>query len=230
MSTLTSALSGLKLAVAGSLALVAFAAPASAANTTFAQFFQAGPGKIVSYGNNGTSNTLSVVDAPTVFSTLAFGPVGFGPATFNLSASSSAPVLNVGQSFQQPFWSGTMSFTNGAINLLTVSFVNAVFNVDDGLSAGSLASGFPPHAINYTSDVLNVSGLYTKDFSLAFNGFEPPFSIGADGLGTPLTASVAGTFAGAVPEVQSWIMMITGFGAVGVMARNRRRSGVQVLA
>lgn len=230
MSTLTSALMGLKLAVASSLALVAFAIPASAANTTFAQFIQSGPGRIVSYGNSGGSNTLSVVNAPTTFSILDFGSVGLGPATFNLSASSSAPVVALGQSFEQPFWSGTMSFTNGLTNLLSVSFTNAVFTVDDGKSSGALASGFPPHTITFTSDVINVSGLTTKDFSLAFNAFSPLFSIGTDGLGTAFDASAAGTFAGAVPEVQSWIMMIMGFGAVGVAARNRRRSGVQVLA
>ncbi|MBC7520367.1 MAG: hypothetical protein H7268_04655 [Sandarakinorhabdus sp.] len=223
-------LSGLKLAVASSLALIAFAAPANAANTTFAQFIQSTGTKIVSYGKSGGSNTLSVVNGPVTFSTFAFGPASSGPALFNMSASSSAPVTALGQAFLQPSWNGTMSFTNGATNLLTVSFANAVFSVDDGKSSGGLASGFPPHSITFTSDILDLSLLTTKDFSLAFNGFRPLFGTGMDGLGTPFAANVTGTFAGGVPEMQSWMMMIAGFGAVGAVARNRRRSGPQVLA
>jgi hypothetical protein len=232
MSRLITSLSRVKHAIVGGVALATLATPAHAVNIAFAQYTQTGAGKIVDYANAGGFNTLTVTNAPVNFVTLALGPLGTQVANFNLFAASNAPVVGaVGFAKVQPTWTGSMSFTNGLTNLLTVNFTGAVFSAVANGSTGAVISSLPPFPITYSSDVLGVNASTTKDFALAMNGFAPLFSINANGLGNPFIANITGTFAaGAVPEVQSWIMLILGFGAVGAVARKRRQNVLEVLA
>ncbi len=232
MSKLIKTLARLKYTVVGGLALATLATPAHAVNTAFAQFTQVNSDKVVSYVNSAGFNTFTVTNAPVNFVTLALGPLGSQVANFNLFAASNSPVVSVvAGGIDQPTYTGSMSFTNGLTNLLTVNFTGAVFSAVANGSTGAVISSLPPFPITYSSDVLGVNSSTTKDFALAMNGFAPPFSINANGLGNPFIANITGTFAaGAVPEVQSWIMMILGFGAVGAVARKRRQNVLEVLA
>jgi len=213
------------------LALATLATPAHAVNVAFAQFTQTSAVKVAQYVNSGGFNTLTVTNAPVNFVTLALGPVGTQVANFNLFAASNTPVVGVtGTSHDQPGWTGSMSFTNGLTNLLTVNFTNAVFSAVANGSSGALNSSQPPFPLTFSSDILAVTLGSHKDFSLAMNGFAPHFSVNANGLGDSFDANIVGSFAASVPEVQSWIMLILGFGAVGVVARKRRHTALEVLA
>ncbi|WP_188946364.1 PEPxxWA-CTERM sorting domain-containing protein, partial [Polymorphobacter multimanifer] len=99
----------------------------------------------------------------------------------------------------------------------------AVDNINGGGGSGSMFDTSNSDAITYTSDIMNLTGLTSADFSLAFSAITPPFQIGEDGYGTSFMANVAGTFAGAaVPEPSSWAMMVIGAGMVGFRIRSRR--------
>jgi hypothetical protein len=212
-------------------ALVAFAAvaaqPAAAVTTiTFSQFTQKAAGTPFVYTRNAGGSTLTVSDVDTIFTVLALGPLGNYDTKYSLSASTVGGVTDTGVQYEQPGWSGTMSFTSldGTINYLTVTFSNAALNVlkpaqPGGSQSGSfIATGECGSDICYTSDVLNVDNLIVNDFALSFS------SIVNYRTQRAITRrwSGSGTFAGAIPEPATWMMMIAGFGLVGAAVRRRQ--------
>lgn len=212
-------------------AALSIATPSLAVNTTFAQFTQQSPDRVVSYTNTGASNSISVVNAPINFVINAFGPLGIYSAILNIQASSNALVTDTGPQFEQVGWSGFYSFTSGTTNYLTVNFTNAIVDINGRGGSGSMfATSLLGQSIIYTSDVIDVSQIVAKDFALAFSAVTPPFGIGPDGYGTPFTSNLAGTFAGEVPEPSQWAMLLIGFGLTGFAARKRRPSLVSVTA
>lgn len=221
-------------------ALVASPALAvSHSSITFAQFTQQTSANAVTYTNTGSGNTLSVTNAPVFFVVSDFGPTGSMPAVMNLSAATSSTVLANGPALEQAGWTGSISFTSGGVNYLTVNFVDAIFAVDANGGSGSLFSTDPPQPIVYTSDLLNLPALEAENFSLAFTSITPLFIRANNGFGSSFTASVAGSFAGAeeldpgggaIPEPGTWAMMLAGFGLVGLSARRRRGSRAVVSA
>lgn len=210
-----------KLALLAASATLLVATPALAVNTTFAQFTQTNSDLVVDYTTTGTSNVMSIVDAPVFFVIQAFGPTGIYSAFLNVTAASSTPVTDTGPQFEQVDWVGSYSFTNGTINYLTVNFFNAIVNVTGTGGSGSMFSTNELGLLNYTSDVIDVSGFRSENFALAFSAITPPFGIGADGYGTPFQANVAGTFSAAVPEPSTWGLLLIGFAATGIAVRRR---------
>lgn len=200
-----------------------FAVP-SFATTTFAQFTQTNDSKVVTYGATDSGNTLSVAGAATNFVVTAFGPAGLYPATFTLNGTSSDSVVNTGFAFRQTGWSGSMSFTNGGDNLLTVNFADALLSVDLAGGSGSLFSTSPPSFIESSSSVLDLSSLFAQNFSIALTGITPAFGIGANGFGNAFTSNAAGSFAGAIPEPTTWAMLVIGFGLTGAVIRRSKVS------
>ncbi len=87
--------------------------------------------------------------------------------------------------------------------------------------------------MTYTSDVFELP-FGPKDFALSINAIlgdewsEAMAKAASDYYGEDFTATVTGTFA-AVPEPQSWAMLIAGFGLIGVAARRRRSSTARML-
>lgn len=218
------------LATAAAMTWLA-AAPAQAVDLgsiTFAQFTQQGSSKIAKYANTGTGNTLSIAESPAFFIVNAYGPLGAYSSTVSMQAASSSLINTVGQQFEQDGWSGFLKFGDGA-NYLTVNFANAIFSFDGSGGSASLISTDPNHMINYSSNLLNLPAFDFKNFSLSFTGVTPPFNVHANGFGSAFDANVAGSFAGsAVPEPSAWLMLLAGFGCVGLAAR--RRSTATVVA
>jgi hypothetical protein len=204
------------------------AAPVSAATLlTYAQFFQNSNVKAFSYDAQATQSVITVSGTSTTLIGLDFlisDPVGTTyPTTFTLSAVSTTPVQTTGVQFEQTGFSGTMSFMQGSVNVLTLNFSNAIFNLAFGNpGSGSLIVDCFC-GMTYTSDVFNLPD-GVKDFSLAINAVSGPAWVvpfSGSFFGSDFTANVTGTFA-AVPEAETWAMLIAGFGMVGFAARRRR--------
>ena len=216
------------------LAATLLAAPALAAGSdsvTFAQFAQQSSTKIAKYESIAGGNSLTIIESPVYFVISAFGPLGFYPTTMTMAASSMAVVTNLGPQFQQLGWAGNIRFGDGASTFLDVNFANATFSFDGSGGSASLISTDPGNPISYTSNILSLAAFDMKDFSLAFTALNPAFLVSNSGPGVPFTANVAGSFAGSdgedgtggVPEPSAWVMLLAGFGLVGLTAR--RRSG-----
>jgi hypothetical protein len=201
------------------------AAPATA--VTFAQFFQQAPGTPVNYsgGSGGATITASF---QSIFSVLDYGVPGVVFASATISASTSGTIVHTGDTFLQDGWSGVITFTSAASNLLTVTFQNGILKVTPGESqSGNLrVVGGCGSTLCYTSDILDVNNLSINNFALSFSAIDPVVGNTRFGLGGGnYVASVTGTFAGVIPEPAAWAMLIAGFGLVGVVARRRRVAG-----
>lgn len=207
------------------------AVPAQAVDlnsVTFAQFTQQGTDKIAQYANTGIGNTLQIAESPAFFTVNAYGVPGSYPSVMEMQAASSALITSVGPQFEQAGWAGFIKFGDGA-NFLTANFANATFSFDANGGSASLISTDPADTILYSSNFLNLPGFDFRNFALAFTGLTPPFTVAANGFGSDFNANVAGSFAGsAVPEPSGWLMMLAGFGCIGLATR--RRTNVQAIA
>jgi hypothetical protein len=205
-------------------ALALSAVPAAA--VTFAQTFQNLPGRPLMH-TGGTGGATLTANTTMLFNVLDFGPLGlYGVTNMTIMASSSDAIVDTGPQLEQPGWSGVISFTDGAINVLTVTFTTGVLNVSRGAAgnqSGSLfASDICGTALCYSSDILDVGNLVINNFSISFSSMSAAYTA----AGGNFNASLTGTFAGEVPEPATWAMLIAGFGMVGFAARRRRMSAL----
>jgi len=118
---------------------------------------------------------------------------------------------------------------------LTASFSGGKFLGLIGGSVASYVNSQPPSAVTFTSDFIDFSQTTARDISLAINAINPSISGGPNGLGD-FSGTASGLFGAdlssgsgndIVPEPAAWMMMVAGFGLVGVMTR--RRSGLRVV-
>jgi len=205
---------------------LALATPALAVdvdNVTFAEFGRISAAPLFNYTLDGDTNRISL-DGRVTFTDLQNGNF-YSNAMGLLTASSTNAFVQNDPQFQQQGFNGSISFTDGLSNLLTATFLNATFSFDGAGSSGSLISTDPTSPITFTSDIMNVSGFTSRDFSFNITGATPGFGVTDGGMGEPFVASVGGAFSGtgAVPEPASWAMLIVGFGLTGAMARRRNR-------
>jgi hypothetical protein len=189
------------VAVAG----LVFATPSQAVELiTYAQFFQTNNVKHLSYTAAADHSTITVTGAPSLTIGLAYlisDPVGtLFPTTFAMSATSFSPVVATSTQFEQVGFEGTVSFTSGTTNVLTLHFKNAIFNYafGDPASASMIVDCFC--GITWSSDVFALPA-GAKDFALGINALS--------GLAWS-------------PALATWAMLIAGFGLVGVATRRRR--------
>jgi hypothetical protein len=206
--------------------VLALAAPAAAATTTYAQVYQLGMEKALSY-TAGATTTISAVDVPADLVVFAFGPTGeYHDAKFSISATSDMPLQIIPNQLNtvvlHPGFHGTLTLLgDNDVNYITINFSNAVFSTFLGSSSGSLNASQPCCGVDVSSNFLDINDLSLNNFALSFSGFTVPFQPDQS-----FSANVSGTFAGAIPEPGTWALMIAGFGMVGVAARRRQSRAI----
>lgn len=168
---------------------------------------------------------------------------------FNGSIARGTPATTSGSTLTQNGISETFSFTSTSAitvtgphfvphtyaagsNLLsgTISFASLS---GSGSSAGISASTVAGETITYTSDFLDFSNTVNRDEALSLTAINPPLAkhAGLNGALSSFRATIGGQFGsdpaplvnGIVPEPGVWMLMVAGFGLVGVAARRRER-------
>lgn len=243
--------------LAAGLALTV-AVPTAASSMTFAQFFQTDSNSLLAYTANGggQGGTLSTVvwngtNYVNGAATVDFRyqvPVDLSirtvDALFSFNATASGAITTVGGISFQALTNGTISFTLPSpasvgsaphTNLLTMSFTDAVLVGQTGSQTLSIMGATPETGVNYSSDFLNFGQGLSRDFSFSLSSATPALQVNGGGQSfRSFRANATGTFAQdplpGVPEPETWLMMIVGFGAVGLTVRQRRGTGVRVVA
>ena len=202
------------------LATTALSIPAAHA-ATILTFGQIGSADTITGTNNGIGATTVTTNGAGVGVTITQIDAGISVpvnTTFVLSAHSIGPAITfLGQTAQR--FSGTFSFTTGAINYLSGTFTDVIAGAGGGLTLTSTDN--PTEYVTFTSNVID-NNLLTNDRSLSigFANVTPTVHITNGSLGW-FAAGVSGTFSSTVPEPSTWAMMLLGF--VGLAYAGLRR-------
>jgi PEP-CTERM motif len=190
--------------------------------------------EILAFGQNGTTNTVSIIDNAGISTTLSASNIpsaitalfggGTPAAFFDLSAHSVGAATPLGSGFQQNF-AGTFSLTSLAgglgTNFLSGSFTDLAFGVNTILLVGS---SDPPDHIVFTSDVIPGSELGApRGVAFSLSNFNPPVSLDGTTLASG-TASITGTFdstPAGVPEPITLAVLGAGMAGLGYVRRRR---------
>ncbi len=241
------------LAPVAALAASAMAVPACAADTSFAtltglgnSFVATNPGTAggsltltdtslvnFNYLATSTSPAVSGIPANLVFTASSAN------ANFNASAaalgiadqtafSGSFTVTSI-----QPITIGSSSYAAGS-NLLSATFTNATLLGVVGQRNAGLTADTLTGTLIYTSDFLTFAQPLSGDYSFSLGAINPSLATGTiNGLPAylePFTSTPTGSFASepaplstAVPEADTWAMMLVGLGAIGLSLRGKAR-------
>ncbi len=170
--------------------------------------------------------------------------------TLNGTVTNTNAVVN-GSTISQSNLSGTFSFISTApiqignnffatgSNLLSGSFSQVSLSGNRNGSSAGVSGSTPTSSISYTSDFLTFIGGSNYDLAFSLTSINPLLNAtnaANQTTGTPnkairsFRALVGGQFSSdpapltpAIPEPASWMLMIAGFGMVGVSARRRSR-------
>lgn len=146
----------------------------------------------------------------------------------------------------QPTLSGTMSFLSttsitltgpsfsthtyaAGSNLLTVVFDGYMTGGKNGSQATLAGSTDGGNAVTFTSDFLDFSNVNTGDLTLGLTALSAKLALGTGAnkslqsfnatAGGQFSSDPAPAIVGLIPEPVSWVMMVTGFGMLGVALR-----------
>lgn len=239
----------LKTAIAAA-ALAVMPVAAQATTLTVVSFTGAAGGQNLTYKNNGAPGwNLSTVSPKNVLVTLEDFSGNFiagVKAKWSFAGTGTSFAVNTsGNQWSQAFTGGTLSFTSSAAfvlgstayaagsNILSLTFTGGALSGTVGATTGSAQVSIPGDGFTtVTSDFLSFPPTTLTDFSISLSNVTPRFAFGgAGGLGTQangrfnnFTARGSGDFtASAVPEPETWAMLLVGFGLVG-FARRRQVS------
>ena len=90
-------------------------------------------------------------------------------------------------------------------------------------SEGEVADSTLSGSVIFNSPFYTFSKAKLEEFNLSLTAVAPSFTLAAPHRLANFTAVSEGTFATAVPEPESWTLMLIGFGVVGAGLRSRRR-------
>lgn len=232
--------------------VLAVAAPARAAVTTFAQFTNGGANNFV-YTNNGTNATFNASSIAVQFNysnilNLPADLTGNQAATLTLSSRTNAPAQNFG-GFGVESINGSNGVTttvntivitrntaaaqgNGTRTvLLRVEFATATLSGPVPGNAATLSGSSTTSTVTFSSDFLDFSQTTQRDLGLSFSSVLPNLSINANNFFNNFTAAGTGTFSSdpvpnVVPEGDSSQALGVLVGVVGLweLLRRVRRS------
>jgi hypothetical protein len=184
------------------------------------------------FSGNETLGT-TVLDAnnvPVTISTLNGTGVNL-TGFFNLDATSTASATNVaGSAWTQPY-NGSFTVTGG-LSGSGFNFLSGLFSgVQLGLVGGQsfvFGAAQPPLSLIFTTDVPGMSTGEPRAFSLSLTNVIPSVAIN-NGSFADFTSNVSGTASAeggvsVVPEPMSLLLLSSGFGLAGLVARRRAKS------
>jgi hypothetical protein len=199
-----------------------------------------------------SSSNASAPGAATVnFSFLnpTLNALGALAATLTVNATSSQPAVPISSFLTEQGLTGTFAFTYAGstplvvgqtsyapgANLLSGTFTNGTIVGATGGRAGTFsASTGAGSVITMVSDFLDLSAAGNHDLTIGLSSMTAP--LGASSAQSALNtfrAATGGSFSSdsalvtaAIPEPASWALMVTGFGALGVAVRRRRKAVV----
>ena len=190
--------------------------------------------------------------APVKFSFLS-GPLGaLGPIaaafSFQGTAPAVAPAFSVASFLVQPGLSGVASFTYTGVvplrvwsntylpgaNLLTATLGGLdIAGARGGSSGGISASTDAGDLVTFTSDFLDFAHAVDRDVAFNLTTISPVLGASPGAALHSFKTSSGGAFSStpapivtAVPEPGAWTLMLMGFGALGLVARQRRATGL----
>lgn len=167
------------------------------------------------------------------------------PALMTLDASTVSRVSGLpnttGAAKEQNGFNGYIQFNlaapiDGKSLLLRLDFTNARITSTQGgtqMSFGGSTGGGT--VITPSSDFLDFTNVLTQDFGISIVALNPTFLANDNSYGRTTRGSGTGNFSSdpapflAVPEPESWALMLFGFGIVGAAVR-RRSAMVRVVA
>ena len=204
---------------------------------------------IANPGDNsaGTVATNFAFQSPSVGNRLTklavLGPLS---AAFTFNATTNDPVAGT-RSLSEDLLSGSFSFIYMGVanlvvdhttyhtgaNLLTATFTGGgVSGRLNSTSATLDASTGTGDTVTYTSDLLNFGPTLDKDFALALNSVTPGLNRTVGQVFNTFFSTTSGNFStdpaplptAIIPEPATWVLLVVGFGLVGLRGRRRSRS------
>ena len=220
--------------------------PAFATDTSFATY----TGTSASFKTVQTGTSVKLSETSTVvfsFLNTNLAPKVTGvSATLTFTATALDTSYTAGKFPDQADLSGTYTFTSttaytigsttyaAGSNLLTVSFSGAdLYGKNGGKTATFSDDSTLGGTVTYSSDFLDFSSTNSRDFAIALSAIAPKFG-GTTSLnsftGTPVgvfSSDPAPVSTAAVPEPATWMLMLAGFGAIGLGVRRSERRGLR---
>ncbi len=172
--------------------------------------------------------TAAVAAAPATATTTVTGAIRFGANSANYFDKSQGYVpagyANATSSAVEASYGNGFGFQDAA-NTNTVTFFNTALTIKD-VSSQMGASSF---VMSFTADTAGffdhaVISYDTFGGSLSLVGNTLTYSAPATGLAGTRMVTIMFQGISAVPEAGTWVLMLTGFGAIAVAMRRQRRS------